>query len=158
MKHRLVAHPVVRTFVRFGGACSLMLCFGISRAQGAETAPYRGPLAVPYSMSMAHKALSGSTFTLTSVRPRTFTPNGDNRNDHVAFVYENPSDALLTGKIYNLHGTLVAELTDGVLPNTLAWDGSMKNGVRATPGVYVYQIEATGSETKVVNGVVVVAR
>lgn len=152
MKQRLVNHSVVRAFARFSGACSLAVCCGFAHADIAGL-----PGTLPYNAGGPHRALTASTFSLTSVRPRTFTPNGDNRNDQVVFTYDNPADAALSGKIYDLGGSLIAELSRGT-SNTLTWDGSTNNGVRAAPGVYVYQIEVTGSETSVVNGVVVVAR
>lgn len=157
MKLRSSLNTIIRTLVRYGVACSLLLCYSISHADIASLSLCEGPRGASYSFNGVHRVLTTSTFTLTEVRHRMFTPNGDNRNDHVEFVYENPADAALAGKIYNLHGTLVAELTPGA-PNTLEWDGSMSNGVPAIAGVYVYQIEATGSETRVINGVVVVAR
>lgn len=157
MKHRMKKRHFVRKAALMSGACMLLSYSGMT-AEFADHALLGGALTGQFSASGVHRALTGTAFTLTTVRRRIFTPNGDNINDCVEFVYENPSDAALVLKIFDLNGTLVAEPTTGAQANILAWDGTMSNGAPAMPGVYVYQIEATGSETRVINGVVVVAR
>ncbi|MGA2090130.1 MAG: gliding motility-associated C-terminal domain-containing protein [Endomicrobiales bacterium] len=107
--------------------------------------------------SLSKKA-PATTFTLTSVYPQIFTPNGDNRNDYVQFQFENPQDANPSGKIYNLHGAAIGEMKAGVVYDSLIWDGTTYSGSIALPGAYVYQIEVTGSESKVYTGVVVLAK
>lgn len=107
---------------------------------------------------MLKESLKATTFKLTRVYPQTFSPNGDNRNDHVEFLFENPADANPSGKIYDMHGALIAELKKGLTENSLMWDGVTTEGSVAAPGAYIYQIEVTGSESKILNGVVVVAK
>ncbi len=96
-----------------------------------------------------------SKFTLTKVYPRIFSPNGDGINDVTNFVFENPDNEAVTGKIYDLDGSYVADMLPGEIPNSLCWDGRFKNGRKARSGVYVYQLKVNG---KVTNGTVVVAR
>lgn len=103
-------------------------------------------------------ALETTTFTLTKVYPQVFSPNGDRRNDHAEFQFENPRDANPVGKIYDLYGAVVAELKKGDAYDALVWDGTTTSGSIAPPGVYVYQIEVTGSESKVISGVIVLAK
>lgn len=103
-------------------------------------------------------AMQATTFTLTQVRAQVFSPNGDNRNDRAEFMFENPRDANPAGKIYDLYGAVVAELKNGDTYGSLIWDGTTLSGSTALPGVYVYQIEVTGSESKVISGVVVLAK
>ncbi|MDD5207763.1 MAG: gliding motility-associated C-terminal domain-containing protein [Elusimicrobiales bacterium] len=85
---------------------------------------------------------------------RLITPNGDNKNDTMVFVFDNPQDKKVTGKIYDMRGALVGSMKAGPVGNSLIWDA--KAGGLAVPGgVYIYQIEAEGT---VYNGTVVVIR
>ena len=85
---------------------------------------------------------------------RLITPNGDNKNDTMVFVFDNPQAKNVKGKIYDLRGALVGAMTAGPVTNSLLWDA--KAGGQAVPGgVYIYQIEAEGT---VYNGTVVVVR
>jgi len=52
----------------------------------------------------------------------------------------------------------VAGMEKGANEETLKWDGKDASGNPAPGGVYIYQIEVTGPENKVINGTVVVAR
>ena len=99
-------------------------------------------------------------FAFTGVSNRFITPNGDGRNDNVIFTFSNPTDASVTGKIYDLRGRLiVSDLPPGptsppVGSGTLMWDG--KAGGRAVPsGVYIYEIRSAGHAF---SGAVVVIR
>jgi gliding motility-associated-like protein len=105
-----------------------------------------------------NKTLRATTFTMTSVYPQIFTPNGDGRNDHVEFQFDNPMDANTSGKVFDLRGTLVSDLRTGLSYESLMWDGKTTNGSIAPPGTYVYQIEVTGAESKVINGLIVIAK
>ncbi|MCB4790740.1 MAG: gliding motility-associated C-terminal domain-containing protein [Elusimicrobia bacterium] len=107
---------------------------------------------------MVKQALKAQSFTLNKVYPTIFTPNGDNRNDCVEFQFENPKDSPVSGSIYDLRGRFVAKLKSGFNKNSLRWDGLMDSGSLATPGTYIYQIEAKGSDSKVVNGVIILAQ
>ncbi len=107
----------------------------------------------------ALKAESGAQeFTLNKIYPRIFTPNGDNRNDHVEFQYENPRAAQVTGKVFDIRGIHIAELKDGPVSGTLLWDGKKNDGSMASHGMYIYQIEVSGSESKSLNGMIIIAQ
>lgn len=107
---------------------------------------------------MLKSSLRATSFTLTKVYPRIFTPNGDGLNDYVEFQFENPQDGNPYGMIYDMRGARVAELKKGNNYDSLIWDGRMSSGSVALPGAYVYQIEVTGAETKTINGVVILAK
>lgn len=107
---------------------------------------------------MVKQSIRSTSFVLNKVYPQTFTPNGDNRNDYVEFQFENPTDSNPQGKIFDLRGALVAELVKGDNYNSLIWDGRINQGEIAPPGVYIYQIEVTGTESKVFNGIVILAK
>lgn len=85
---------------------------------------------------------------------RLITPNGDGKNDTAGFVFDNPRDSAVTGKIFDLKGAFVADMKNGPIGNSLEWDGKA-NGQAVSGGVYIYQIEA---EDKVTNGTIVVIR
>ncbi|MDO8805098.1 MAG: fibronectin type III domain-containing protein [Elusimicrobiota bacterium] len=85
---------------------------------------------------------------------RLITPNGDNKNDTMVFVFDNPQEKIVKGKIYDLRGALVGTMKAGPVGNSLVWDA--KAGGQAVPGgVYIYQIEA---DATVYNGTVAVIR
>jgi gliding motility-associated-like protein len=108
---------------------------------------------------MIKESLRASSFVIESIQPdKTFTPNGDGWNDYFEIQYANPKDGSVSGKIYDLRGALVAGMEKGANEETLMWDGKDANGNPAPGGVYIYQIEVTGPENKVINGTVVVAR
>ena len=99
------------------------------------------------------------SFEITRIRPdKIFTPNGDGWNDYFEIQYANPKDGSVKGRIYDLRGALVAEMGKGATENSLRWEGKDINGNPAPGGVYIYQIQVTGPEKKVINGTVVVAR
>jgi len=105
------------------------------------------------------ESLRASSFVIESIQPdKTFTPNGDGWNDYFEIQYANPKDGSVSGKIYDLRGALVAEMEKGAGEKTLMWDGKDASGSPASGGVYIYQIQVTGPENKVINGTVVVAR
>src|SRR5207244_11690686 len=82
------------------------------------------------------RAASHATGTaLSSVYPRIMTPNGDGWNDKTLFVFDNPTLANLTGKIFDISGALVSELKAGPIPpSNLQWDGEDSRG-KTGPGV-----------------------
>ncbi len=49
-------------------------------------------------------------FSFSGVSNRFITPNGDGKNDNVAFNFSNPSDSAGTVKIYDLRGHLVSTI------------------------------------------------
>jgi gliding motility-associated-like protein len=98
---------------------------------------------------------SGAVFDLSNLSSRVITPNDDGRNDTLIFTYDpGPRNVQPTGKIYDLRGAVVAEMTPGLVPNTLTWNGRM-NGQSVTSGIYVYKIVGDG---KTFTGTIVVSR
>ena len=85
---------------------------------------------------------------------RLITPNGDGKNDTMVFIFDNPQEKAVKGRIYDLRGALVATMGPGPVSNSLVWDA--KSGGQVVPGgVYIYQLEADGT---VYNGTVVVVK
>jgi gliding motility-associated-like protein len=108
---------------------------------------------------MIKESLRATSFVIESIQPdKIFTPNGDGWNDYFEIQYANPRDGIVKGRIYDLRGAFVAEMEKGANEETLMWDGKDANGNSAPGGVYIYQIQVTGPENKVINGTVVVAR
>ncbi|MCX5794340.1 MAG: hypothetical protein NTY77_02435 [Elusimicrobia bacterium] len=98
---------------------------------------------------------AGAVFDIANLSGRVITPNGDRMNDMLIFGYDpGPNKVVPTGKIYDLKGMFVSDMTPGLVPNTLTWDGRM-NGRYVTGGVYVYVIKGDG---KTFSGTGVVAR
>jgi hypothetical protein len=98
-------------------------------------------------------------FTLSqgSPYPRVITPNGA-ENRKVVFFFENPTDDVVQGIIYDIHGAKVRDIqVDGQSPTTtsMVWDGRDQNGSVVPSGVYIYKVWA-GSDK--VTGTLVVAR
>jgi gliding motility-associated-like protein len=94
-------------------------------------------------------------FDIASISNKAITPNGDGLNDTVVFVFDNPRDSSFSGKIYDIRGSQVADMSVGPVANgSLLWDGKA-NGLAVPSGVYIYQIKAEG---KKFNGTVMVIR
>lgn len=85
---------------------------------------------------------------------RMITPNGDGKNDTMVFIFDNPQNSDVKGKIYDLRGALVATMQPGPVQNSLVWDAKSKGQV-VPGGVYIYQLQ---SGSNVYNGTVVVVR
>jgi hypothetical protein len=95
--------------------------------------------------------LPGSPF------PRILTPHRP-ENRRLFFLFENPTNAVITGMITDIRGVQVRDLAvDGLspFPNSLAWDVKDERGNIVPSGIYLYKITA-GDST--VSGGVVVAR
>ena len=86
------------------------------------------------------------------------TPNGDQANNTAIFCFDNPYDSGVSGTIYSLLGSHVADMSaqqtaapgltgcqTGVLGQAyyVTWDGRA-NGVVVRSGVYIYQVRAEG--------------
>lgn len=85
---------------------------------------------------------------------RLITPNGDGKNDTMVFIFDNPQEKEVKGRVYDLRGALVASMKAGPVGNSLVWDA--RSGGQTVPGgVYIYQLEADGT---IYNGTVVVVR
>jgi gliding motility-associated-like protein len=93
-------------------------------------------------------------FSFSGVSNRFITPNGDGKNDNVAFQFSNPRDSAGTVKIYNMRGHLMT--TIAVNPGDVSeiWD-ARANGQVVSSGVYVYVVSV---ESVVASGTVVVVR
>lgn len=93
-------------------------------------------------------------FSLVTVSHRIFTPNGDSLNDRVLFELINDEDELISGKIFDITGGFVAEMT--VLDeDTISWQGQDRLGHTVPSGIYLYQLE---SQSQKISGSIVVAR
>ncbi len=101
----------------------------------------------------------GATSFEIKVRPdKIFTPNGDGWNDYLEIRYENPYDALVKGKIYDIKGRLVAKMERDESKERLIWDGNDLNDNPVTGGLYIYQVEVSGPENKVIKGTIILVR
>ncbi|MBN1385261.1 MAG: gliding motility-associated C-terminal domain-containing protein [Elusimicrobia bacterium] len=111
-------------------------------------------LLLSYSLPLCLYAVG---FKLIEVKPGIITPNGDNRNDRLIVIYENPNDSNVSGRIITISGHYVADmLVDPDINNPkITWDGKYDSGDAVPSGIYIYQIEVEG---EVINGTVVVAK
>lgn len=120
----------------------------------AQTVTVESPNLGLYQIRSLFRA-EGAVFDLSNISGRVVTPNGDGLNDHIIFSYDpGPRNVQARGRIYDMTGAFVADMTPGLVPNTVVWNGKM-NGRPASSGVYVYKIEGDG---KTYTGTVVVAR
>lgn len=106
-----------------------------------------------------HNSFYSKSFEVEEVRPdKIFTPNGDGWNDYLEIQYDNPYDALVSGKIYDLKGRLVAKMERDESKERLIWDGNDLNDNPVTGGLYIYQVEVSGPENKVIKGTIILVR
>ncbi len=99
------------------------------------------------------------SFQIVGVRPdRIFTPNGDSWNDYFEILYYNPYDALVSGKIYDIKGRLVAKMEREESKERLTWDGNDLSNNPVTGGLYIYQVEVSGPENKLIKGIIILVR
>jgi fibronectin type 3 domain-containing protein len=98
---------------------------------------------------------NGPVFDVSNISGRAITPNGDGLNDVVIFTYDpGPNNETVSGSIYDVMGSHVADMTAGQVPNTLVWNGTA-NGRTVGGGAYIYRIRGGG---KTYTGTIVVAR
>ena len=105
----------------------------------------------------AQAATSLGSLTLTEVKARIFTPNGDGYNDKARFEFDNPELLPVSGTVYDIHGARVADLVGATASpyEALLWDGKDDGGQTVPGGIYIYQIEYQGEKA---TGTVVVSR
>lgn len=105
------------------------------------------------------KSFYSESFEVKDVRPdKVFSPNGDGWNDYFEIQYTNPYDALVSGKIYDLGGRLVANMIKDEDKERLLWNGNDLNDNPATSGLYIYEVEVSGLENKVIKGTVILVK
>jgi len=86
--------------------------------------------------------VSGFKFDVSGISNRRITPNGDGLNDRIQFRFDNPADAQVSGRIFDLKGAYVAGMTQ-TGQFTIEWDGKA-GGQPVSGGVYIYQLECEG--------------
>lgn len=104
---------------------------------------------------------SATSFEIEDVRPdKVFTPNSDGWNDYFEIQYDNPYDALVSGKIYDIKGRLVANMKKDEKNGTerLTWNGNDLNNNPVVGGLYIYQVEVSGPENEVIKGIIILVR
>ncbi len=120
-----------------------------------QTVTVQSPNLGLYQVREQARSTNGPVFDISNISGRIITPNGDGKNDVFIMTYDpGPNDVTPTGRIYDLRGDYVSDMTPGLVPNTITWNGMM-HGVPVTSGVYVYQIKGGG---KTFNGTIVVAK
>lgn len=119
----------------------------------ARTVTAQTPMTGTFQVRQVERS-QGFSFNSSQLSNKAITPNGDGLNDAAVFTFDNPADAAFSGRIYDIDGSFVADMTPGPVRDSLRWDGTAAG--RAVPsGVYVYQVRG---EDKVYNGTVVVVR
>lgn len=91
------------------------------------------------------------------VRPNPFTPNGDGKNDFVAFDVRELALALpaeLT--IFDMQGRHIRKIFGNASQSFLRWDGRDENNDEQLPGVYLYVLMDANNHS--MQGYVVLAR
>ena len=113
--------------------------------------------AVKSSSDWGYAEASGFRLKEGSPSPRIFTPNGDIKNDEVAFSYKNANLSSIVCWIYDIKGSVVRQLDIEGLEDEgeFTWDGKDENNDVAPSGIYIYQIEVEG---KTINGTIVLAK
>jgi len=93
-------------------------------------------------------------FSFGGVSNRLITPNGDGKNDDVAFQFSNPRDSSGTLKIYDLRGHELVSLPVGTGTSSVVWN-ARANGQIVPSGIYIYVLNV---EQTVSSGSLVVVR
>ncbi|HVO32851.1 MAG TPA: gliding motility-associated C-terminal domain-containing protein [Elusimicrobiota bacterium] len=133
---------------------SPLAALGLVAALGLSSSAF--PTAFGLARPSVARSISIGDLTLTAVRPRIITPNGDGANDKVRFEFDNPEDLPVQGEVFDLSGAKVADLKPGSDPaSLLLWDGKDADNRVVPGGIYLYQIEYQGKQA---TGTVIVAR
>jgi len=140
--------------------CSVKIIFILSFVVILECTQLGGGIG-EYSDVTCKTPFPSESFEIVAVRPdKIFTPNGDGWNDYLEIRYDNPYDALVSGKIYDIKGRLVANMKkdeNEEIPR-LIWNGNDLDNEPVTGGVYIYRIEVSGPENKVIRGIIILVR
>lgn len=88
-------------------------------------------------------SMGARAFRFIGVSNRLVTPNGDGRNDNVAFRFDNPRDSAGSLKIYDIRGAQVASLTVESGTTAVVWDAKSR-GTAVRAGVYIYVLQVEG--------------
>ena len=118
--------------------------------------------ATPGSKNSQHTSVPENKNNI-SIAPKTFSPDNDGYNDVSLISYNlNTNGYTATLTIYDSDGRLVKVIANNELlgPNGFfTWDGTTKNGEKATIGIYIILFEAYTStgETIAIKKTVVVA-
>ncbi|MCB0656625.1 MAG: gliding motility-associated C-terminal domain-containing protein [Saprospiraceae bacterium] len=94
------------------------------------------------------------------IAPNVFSPNGDGNND-IFYLYGKGVDLIEVFRIYDRWGNIVYEGHDVPLNNPASgWDGRVKGGTYAQPGVYVWsaQVRFLDFDVRIVSGDLTVVR
>ena len=91
---------------------------------------------------------TGGGLSAVSFTPRVFSPSGSFANDEVAISFVIGRSGLVTARVYNRAGRLVAELASGERmnagANVVRWDGRDSDGSGVPDGLYLVTVEALG--------------
>lgn len=103
-------------------------------------------------------ALVAANFSIQTITPeKVFTPAAA-LNNTIEFIFDNPDNAVVEGKIFDTRGAHIADMTAGSTSGSLLWDGKDSGGSIVRGGVYIYQVEASGAAAAIITGTVVAAR
>ncbi|MBI4946365.1 MAG: gliding motility-associated C-terminal domain-containing protein [Bacteroidetes bacterium] len=142
--------PLTVSFSNQGITSSLSWDFGDGTASTENTPSHTFVKPGSYIVKLFAKNSAGNasdkiTIEVKSILdmiyiPNFFTPNGDGIFDFFSFDTKNLSSIDVT--IFDIHGSPAYSWTtlDG------KWDGKMKNGTDAAKAVYLYTIQATGTD------------
>jgi len=99
---------------------------------------------------------SFGNLSLTDVKPRVITPNGDSKNDAVYFQFDGALSGLpVESGVYDINGAKIGSLVFNEDETALLWDGKDEQGKVVPSGIYVYSIKIGKN---MATGTVVVAR
>lgn len=91
---------------------------------------------------------TGSDLEIT-IKPKTFSPDGDGFEDEAVISVNAPIASGYTVKIFDRGGRLVQTMADGdaFLRDEYRWDGRDDDGDRVPIGIYILYFEAEGVES-----------
>jgi len=145
---------VVRYGTEFTGWVYDSQAEGVKQLIGAGNATLEFP---GNALGVRTEGLGAKLLTEVEVLPNPFTPNGDEVNDKVRFVFqihEVSTPRQLQVNIFDLSGRLVRRLENqeamrglvGDRPGDPRWDGTDAAGDLVAPGLYLYQVSLETDE------------